>query len=130
MQRPKTYFEQVPLELVEKNATDWLPERSINRPRAGSSGTNAQSTECEHQNSDSSPATGASSQETLTYPEWQGSYKDALLELDGAKLKEKILLSETAISDRLRNTAERPLDRAELQAIQDALAFLRVLKPG
>jgi hypothetical protein len=54
---------------------------------------------------------------------WQKPYLEALTEFDPAKLPLKINAAQRAIACRLR---ERP-DFDELQALQDALANLRIL---
>jgi hypothetical protein len=53
----------------------------------------------------------------ILYPDWQHEFLAALLELDGNKLLERVQAAETAIFNRLQR-----------QAIDDALASLRVLK--
>jgi hypothetical protein len=63
----------------------------------------------------------------LRYPEWQALYEEALTEFDTHKLPKKIAIAEAAILRRGEAITASSLHRAELQAIQDALAFLRVL---
>ena len=121
MQNRKTYFEQVPVELVKK-----IAERSADETATSSLG--ALDEEGSGRAGDCSTRMGAFSDENLRYPEWQRFYRDALVELDKRKLNERIALAETAISNRLRQTLHRPPDRAELLAVDDALACLRMLK--
>ena len=64
----------------------------------------------------------------LLYPEWQGEYQSALLELDREKLPERVAAAETAIFKRLQAIAQSSDNQAERQAIEDATANLRVLK--
>jgi hypothetical protein len=64
----------------------------------------------------------------LRYPEWQQEYQVALLELEHEKLLERVAAAETAIFQRLQALSQSPDDQAERQAIEDALAGLRVLK--
>lgn len=64
----------------------------------------------------------------LAYLRWQGSYRDALIELDVDKLKERVREAERAISDRLQTLPRSRESLVELQAIEDALANLRCLK--
>lgn len=64
----------------------------------------------------------------LRYPDWQQEYQVALLELDHEKLLERVAAAETAIFKRLQALSQSPDDQAERQAIEDALASLRVLK--
>ena len=62
----------------------------------------------------------------ILYPEWQPEHQAALLELDRKKLLERVTTAETAIFNRIQ--AISPEHAAERQAIEDALASLRVLK--
>ena len=64
----------------------------------------------------------------IIYPEWQHEYQTALLELDTEKLRERVAAAETAIFDRLQAISQGSNHTAERQAIEDALASLRVLK--
>jgi len=62
----------------------------------------------------------------ILYPEWQNDYQAALLELDRKRLLERVKAAETAIFNRIQ--AILPGHAAERQAIEDALANLRVLR--
>jgi hypothetical protein len=64
----------------------------------------------------------------IMYPEWQKTYEDALLEADPQKLPHRVSSAETAIFQRLETVRGVPEGRLELQAIQDALNSLSVLK--
>jgi hypothetical protein len=64
----------------------------------------------------------------ILYPEWQAEYQAALLELDPKKLFERVTAAETAIFNRLQAMSHTSDGHAERQAIEDALASLRVLK--
>ena len=64
----------------------------------------------------------------ILYPEWQNAYQAALLELDRKKLLERVTAAETAIFNRIQALLQDPDHAAELQAIEDALASLRVLR--
>jgi hypothetical protein len=64
----------------------------------------------------------------IIYPEWQKTYEDALLEADPQKLPHRVSSAETAIFQRLETVRGIPEGRVELQAIQDALNSLSVLK--
>jgi hypothetical protein len=64
----------------------------------------------------------------LEYPEWQKPYCDALVELDPAKLPRLVATAYAAVVQRLEIVASKPEHQAERQAIDDALASLRVLK--
>ena len=61
----------------------------------------------------------------VLYPEWQNEYQAAMLELNRENLT---ALVENAIYRRLQAISQRPDHQAERQAIEDALASLRVLK--
>jgi hypothetical protein len=63
----------------------------------------------------------------MVYP-WQHDYQAALLELDPEKLPQRVEAAETAIFKRLQTISQGSDTRAERQAIEDALASLRVLK--
>ena len=71
--------------------------------------------------------TDSSSPEIL-YPEWQGEYRAALMELDPKKMLERVAAAETAIFKRLQTMSRSSDNHAERQAIEDALTGLRVLK--
>ena len=64
----------------------------------------------------------------ILYPQWQNEYAAALVELDREKLPERVAASEAAIFNRLQTISQSSDHRAEHQAIDDALAALRVLK--
>ncbi len=64
----------------------------------------------------------------ILYPDWQNEYLAALVELDGEKLLERVKAAETAIFNRLQALSQSADSQAERQAIDDALASLRVLK--
>jgi hypothetical protein len=64
----------------------------------------------------------------MFYPKWQTDYQAALLELDPEKLPQRVEAAETKIFKRLQDLACSSNNLAERQAIEDALASLRVLK--
>jgi hypothetical protein len=68
-----------------------------------------------------------SSSPKVLYPEWQNQYQAALVELDREKLSERLVAAETAIFNRLQTISQISEHEAERQAIEDALAGLRVL---
>ena len=71
-----------------------------------------------------------SSSSDLPFPAWQREHKAALLELDPKKLLERVHAAEDAIFNRLQELShsDNPDHKAERQAIEDAIASLRVLK--
>ena len=64
----------------------------------------------------------------IIYPEWQNEYQAALVELDREKLPELVAAAETSIYKRLQQISQSSDDQAERQAIEDAVAGLRILK--
>ena len=70
----------------------------------------------------------AVSSHNLRYPEWQGEYQAALLELDQQTLLARVAAAETAILGRLPEITKGPDGRHERQVIEDSLRFLRILK--
>lgn len=64
----------------------------------------------------------------ILFPEWQPEYQAALLELDPKQLMDRVKAAETAIFNRLQVISGTNDSSAERQAIEDALAGLRVLK--
>ena len=64
----------------------------------------------------------------ILYPEWQHEYLAALVELDAKTLFERVTAAETAIFNRLQSISHNPDSHAERQAIEEALASIRVLK--
>jgi hypothetical protein len=64
----------------------------------------------------------------ILYPEWQQEYLAALLELEPEKLPQRVEAAETAIFKRFQTISQGSDSKAERQAIEDALASLRVLK--
>jgi hypothetical protein len=63
----------------------------------------------------------------VLYPEWQNQYRAALLELDRQKLSERVTAAEAAIYQRLQAISQNSDHQAERQAIEDAMAALRLL---
>lgn len=66
----------------------------------------------------------------LKYPEWQTPLQELSLEFDRTKLPEKIQKVETVILERLRELRHGNDGHVETQAINDALAILRIIKRG
>ena len=67
----------------------------------------------------------------LRFPHWQPQYQAALIEMNHTTLLERITEAEYVIYERLQSlegTPNRESRFAELLAIEDALATLRVLK--
>jgi hypothetical protein len=62
------------------------------------------------------------------FPEWEPQYKAALLEVDRAKLLERVAAAEAAIRQRMRAIFGCTDGDTERQAIGKALSALSVLK--
>jgi hypothetical protein len=62
------------------------------------------------------------------FPAWEPEYKAALLEVDQAKLLERVAAAEAAIRQRMRAIFGRTDGDTERQAIGKALSALSVLK--
>ena len=68
---------------------------------------------------------------SLRFPEWQPQYQAALIELNHSKLLRRVTEAEYAIFERLQSLEGTPNYQfrfAELLAIEDALARMRLLK--
>jgi len=64
----------------------------------------------------------------LKYPEWQAPLQELILEFDREKLPGKIENVETLISKRLQQLRDERDGLAEVQALNDGLAVLRIIK--
>jgi hypothetical protein len=64
----------------------------------------------------------------ILYPEWQPEYQAAIVELNHENLSARVMAAEAAIFNRLQSMLQSSHYQAERQAIEDALASLRVLK--
>jgi hypothetical protein len=64
----------------------------------------------------------------VKFPEWEPQYKAALLEVDQARLLERVAAAEAAIRQRMRAIFGRTDGDTERQAIGKALSALSVLK--
>ena len=67
-------------------------------------------------------------QNDLQYPDWQGPVQAALVELDKDKLKHRVAAAEVAIFERQQAISQSRDHHAEREAIEYALANLRVVK--
>jgi hypothetical protein len=65
---------------------------------------------------------------TFKFPEWEPQYKAALLEVDRARLLERVAAAEAAIRQRMRAIFGSTDGDTERQAIGKALSALSVLK--
>lgn len=60
--------------------------------------------------------------------DWNQLYQDALLEVDGSKLAERIDLASNAVQARLRELAGIPDDSRQRDILMDALRTLQALR--
>jgi hypothetical protein len=132
-----TYFEQIAVEAVKKIAEeDGRPAQEIEKDDA------TQESAAKKTNGRTGPALLARQkgslkmenpraigpEQALKYPEWQEPLRQALLELDKDRLKARIATAEMAVFNRLQTLTQGTYHPAERQALEDALATLRVLK--
>jgi hypothetical protein len=61
-------------------------------------------------------------------PDWADLYRLALIELDPAKLKQRVSDARSAILDRIQETLPKPAHYDERQQLSDALYGLRVIQ--
>ena len=104
MPKPKTYFDQVPLEFVKKTANQENKDAGLSGESSGRQAGH------------------------YKYPEWERPFQEALLEFDSRRLKERVAAAEAKIFKRLHVISGSQNGLAERQAIADALSSLRVLK--
>jgi len=64
----------------------------------------------------------------VKFPDWEPQYKAAVLEVDQAKLLERVAAAEAAIRHRMRAIIGRTDGVTEREAIGNALSALSVLK--
>ena len=62
------------------------------------------------------------------FPDWEPQYRAALLEVDGAKVLDRVAAAEAAICQRMRAMFGRTDGETERKAIGKALSALTVLK--
>jgi hypothetical protein len=133
MQKLKTHFEQIPLEVVKEIAKhdpenekvesdEVVVETSTRRPSRKHVRFDHKKESKMHFQS------GPDEVEGLKYPEWQTLLQEALLELDRDKLKQRVQAAETTIFQRLQEISQDSDHQAERQAIEDGLSSLRFLK--
>lgn len=119
----KTYFEQVPLEIVRQIAKQEEAGVNVNSNGLGivdSSGSRSETVD---------RSSGASEDDQgLQYPRWQKVCQEALTELQPDKLKERIAVAEAAVVARLQELANGSEGQAERQALLDVTSSLRFLK--
>lgn len=114
----KTYFEQVPLEMVMKI----LEQQSLAQTDTSSDLVLVKGFATDTGDSELIDVQG------LEYPSWQKCCQEALIELDREKLKEKVAAAEAMVFQRLQEIADRTDAQAERQALMDVTSSLRFLK--
>jgi len=60
-------------------------------------------------------------------PQWKQLYEAAILELDPAKLLQRIAVAQSAVLNQMEDGSSRPSDRQQL-ALHDALHMLSTLR--
>jgi hypothetical protein len=119
----KTYFEQIPLEIVRQIAKQEEAGVSANSNGLAivrGSGSRNETVDC---------SSGASEEDQgFQYPQWQKLCQEALTELQPDKLKELIAVAEAAVVARLQELANGTDAQAERQALLDVTSSLRFLK--
>lgn len=125
MRLAKTYFEQIPLEMVRQIAKQEEASVSANTnglaivDRSGSR-NEKEAVNCSSAARDDDPG--------FQYPQWQKVCQEALAELQPEKLKERIAVAEAAVVARLQELANETDAEAERQALLDVTSSLRFLK--
>jgi hypothetical protein len=122
---PKTYFEQIPLEIVRQIAkqeeaaatANWNGLAIVDRPASRN----------ENEKVDCSGGDSADDQ-GFQYPQWQKLCQEALIELQPDKLRERIEVAEAAVVARLQELANATDGQVERQALLDVTSSLRFLK--
>ena len=107
MRKSKTYFEQIPVEVIKKIAKQY-PESKETRTDGGIAEHPRRKCEpysvkhvCTHRvRFDVEPSFGMEPDQGLEYPDWQQPYLEALV-ADNSKLQERVTAAETAIFNRL-----------------------------
>jgi hypothetical protein len=64
------------------------------------------------------------------FPEWQGPYREALMETDLDQLRLKVSDALIAIANRLATVELKSISPKEKQALENALVTLRKLQEG
>jgi surfactin synthase thioesterase subunit len=72
--------------------------------------------------------TSPSSQDDLTFPDWQPQFHAALLETDPKQLPQRVIAAEEAIFTRMQALASALNGDTERHAIEDAMRQLRVIQ--
>ena len=101
MRIAKTYFEQIPLDVVRKIAKQEEADVSMS---------------------------SSDDDRGFEYPQWQKVCQEALTELDPERLKERIAAAEAAVVARMQELANQTDGQAERQALLDVTSSLRFLK--
>ena len=131
MRNSKLHFEQVPVALVKERLEERLQQKEKATTgkffRAETSILPAGS--CTSRLDGSVKMAGATEiPDGWEHPDWQRPVHEALVELDREKLKVRVAEAEAAIFQRLQALSQNPDHSAELQALSDAVASLRVVK--
>jgi hypothetical protein len=123
----RTYFEQVPLDMIRAIAEPQLAEPELVEPEL------VESEIADRATTSKDLAWPAAADEMtdnldLEYPAWQKVCQEALVELDPDKLKERVAAAEAAVFKRSQELAHILDAQAERQALRDVTNSLRFLK--
>jgi len=105
----KTHFEQVPLEAIKEIVEEHLQQEEFEDEDRSEGDTEMDSGE-------------------LKFPKWQVPLQELILEFDHEKLPAKVEKVEALIFERMQQLSQEPNGRAELDALNDALTVLRIIK--
>jgi hypothetical protein len=121
----KTYFEQIPLEIVRQIAKQ--EEAGVSANSNGLAIVDRSGSRNKKEAVNCSSGAGEDDQ-GLQYPHWQKVCQEALTELQPDKLKERIAVAEAAVVARLQELGNGTEGQAERQALLDVTSSLRFLK--
>ena len=116
MRNAKTFFEQVPLEVVKRIATQQTNDTSANSNGLAIVESSVSGTASHNDDQD------------FQYPQWQKLCQEALTEFDRDKLRNRVAAAEAAVVMRLQELANKADAQAERQALLDVASSLRFLK--
>jgi len=132
MRQSKLHFEQIPVEVVKKMIAEAAenkkaPHAEISKENLSAGGPDTTGLgEAELQIAGSF-AIGTDASD-LRYPDWQRPLREALLELDPARLRARVDAAESAMFARLQVISQDGAHHPERLAIEDGLSSLRVVK--
>jgi hypothetical protein len=128
MQKSKTYFEQVPLEIVRKIVEEQFgQEESAWQAPTQKDGQELPSIRMMSPSAASPREEATKSPGLLEFPEWQDPIQELILEFNPEQFREKLQIVETAILERRQQLESQINSHRERQALNDALPILRFI---